>query len=485
MNCRADIAKPTCVGCRKIVLTREGGFRKTSMGFQPRVLIMAYLLRNGRVVDPFNGIEEVSDVLIENGTIAAVGANLSAGPDADVMDCTGLVVCPGLIDMHVHLRVPGQEYKEDVASGTAAAAAGGFTAIACQPNTLPPIDSPAIVREIADLADGAAARVYVVGAVSPGLRHETLSEMADLKAAGVVGIGDDAFPVADSGFLRRAMQYCKMLGLPFVAHCEDKTLTGDGVMHEGAVSTRLGLRGIPRAAENCGTARNLLLAQETGCRLHVLHVSTRESVELIRQAKAHGAPVTCETCPQYVSLTDAACEGYNTNAKMSPSLRTQADIDALKAGLADGTIDVLATDHAPHAPHEKEQEFARAPFGMVGLETALGLIMTHLVGPGILTLSQMVDKMSVAPARILGVPGGSLAVGSVADVTVFDPNAEWTVDANAFQSKGRNTVLHGQTLTGRAVATFVGGNVPLHRVAASRQGKIVLAPQNLGAEGAI
>jgi len=410
------------------------------------------------VVDPANGIDEICDVLIDDGTIAEVAVyNNLLPPGATVVDCAGKVVAPGLIDMHVHLRVPGQEYKEDVRSGTRAAANGGFTAIACQPNTSPPIDSASIVRDILRQAEGAAARVHVVAAVSLGLLNTALSEMADLQDAGAVGIGDDAFPVHDSGFMRRAMEYCAMLNLPFLAHCEDKDLTGDGVMNEGYVSTVLGLKGIPRWAENIGTARNVLLAMATGCRLHVLHVSTKESVEIIRHAKAFDAPVTCETCPQYVSLTDEACYGYNTNAKMSPPLRTAQDQDAIKAGLADGTIDAIATDHAPHAPHEKEQEFARAPFGMLGLETSLGLVVTHLVKPGILTLSQMVEKMSLAPARILGLPAGTLSVGAPADITIFDPDAEWTVDVNAFQSKSRNSVLDGARLTGRAVATFVDG----------------------------
>jgi dihydroorotase len=415
------------------------------------------LLRNGRVVDPANGRDGVADILLSGGTIKQVGERLEAGPEARVVDCAGKVVAPGLIDMHVHLRVPGQEYKEDVASGTAAAHNGGFTAIACQPNTAPPIDHPAIVRQILELARDASARVYVVAAVSKGLQNVELAEMAALKDAGAIGIGDDAFPVADSNFMRRAMEYCAMLDLPFVAHCEDKQLTLDGVMNEGYVSTVLGLKGIPRWAENIGTARNIMLAMATGCRLHVLHVSTKESVDIIRGAKKRGAPVTCETCPQYVSLTDEACYGYNTNAKMSPPLRTVEDQEAIKEGLADGTIDAIATDHAPHAPHEKEQEFARAPFGMLGLETALGLCVTHLVKPGILTLSQLVEKMSVAPAAILRVPGGSLTVGQPADVTIFDPDAEWTVDVSAFKSKSRNSVLDGVRLTGKPVSTFVAG----------------------------
>ena len=418
---------------------------------------MTYLLKNGRVVDPANGIDSVCDVRTSaDGTIAEVGPNLAAD-GADVIDCAGLVVAPGLIDMHVHLRVPGQEYKEDVASGTAAAAAGGFTAIACQPNTSPPIDTASIVQDLHRQAEGASARVYVVAAVSKALHNTELTEMADLKDAGIVGIGDDAYPVQSSRFLRRAMEYCSMLGLPYVAHCEDKDLTGDGVMNEGYVSTVLGLKGIPREAENIGTARNIMLAQATGCRLHILHVSTKESVEIVRQAKASGAPITAETCPQYVALTDEACYGYNTNAKMSPSLRTAADQAAIIDGLKDGTLDAIATDHAPHAPHEKEQEFALAPFGMLGLETSLGLVITHLVKPGHLTLTQMIEKMSVAPAKILGVPGGTLTAGAPADITIFDPDAEWVVDVSRFKSKSRNSVLNGVTLTGKPVMTFVGG----------------------------
>ena len=419
---------------------------------------MITLLKNGRVVDPANSRDEIADVLLgTDGMIAEVGPNLSAADGVTVIDCTGLVVVPGLIDMHVHLRVPGQEYKEDVQSGTAAAAAGGFTAIACQPNTSPPIDTASIVQDIHRQAEGASARVYVVAAVSKSLHNTELTEMADLKDAGIVGIGDDAYPVQNALFLRRAMQYCAMLDLPYVAHCEDKDLTADGVMNEGYVSTVLGLKGIPREAENIGTSRNIMMAQATGCRLHILHVSTKESVEIIRHAKSLGAPITAETCPQYVALTDEACYGYNTNAKMSPSLRTHADQLAVIEGLKDGTLDAIATDHAPHAPHEKEQEFALAPFGMLGLETSLGLVVTHLVKLGHLTLSQMVEKMSVAPARIMGVPGGSLSVGAPADITVFDPDAEWTVDVTKFKSKSRNSVLGGVTLTGKPVMTFVDG----------------------------
>jgi len=417
---------------------------------------MTILLKAGRIIDPISGRDEIADLLIDGSVIGASDAGEK--PD-QVIDCSGKVVAPGLLDIHVHLRVPGQEYKEDVVSGTAAAANGGFTAIACQPNTSPPIDHAGTVRQILELAQSASARVYPIAAVSIGLEHKQLTEMAELKDAGAVGIGDDAFPVYESGFLRRAMEYCRMLDLPFIAHCEDKDLTGDGVMNEGIVSATLGLKGITRWAENIGTARNVMLALATGCRLHVLHVSTKESVEIIRQAKRFGAPVTCETCPQYISLTDEACIGYETNAKMSPSLRTKPNQEALIEGLVDGTIDAIATDHAPHAPHEKDREFAIAPFGMIGLESSLGLIITHLVKPGILTLAQVIDKMSTAPSRIIGVPGGTLTAGQPADITIFDPAETWTVDPTTFKSKSRNTVFAGTELTGRSTLTIVGGRI--------------------------
>ena len=420
---------------------------------------MNLLLTNGRIIDPANNRDEVADLFIEDGVVRQIAGKISVDGDVRRIDCAGKVVCPGLIDIHVHLRVPGQEYKEDVASGTAAAAAGGFTAIACQPNTSPPIDRAGIVRQIAELAAGASARVHIIGAVSMGLEHNELSEMADLKDAGVVGIGDDAFPVHNSGFLRRAMEYCHMLDLPYVAHCEDKDLTGEGVMNEGYVSTVLGLSGITRWAENVGTVRNIMIAMATGCHLHIMHVSTKESVEIIRQSKRYGAPITAETCPQYAVSTDEDCRDYDTHAKMSPPLRTAADREAIIEGLADGALDIIATDHAPHAPHEKEREFASAPFGMLGLETSLGLVVTHLVKPGILTLSQMIDKMSVQPARLFKTPGGSLGIGSAADVTIFDPDASWTVDPSNFKSKSRNTIYRGIELTGKPVATIVAGNV--------------------------
>jgi dihydroorotase len=417
------------------------------------------VLKNGWVIDPASGMDGVADIAVEDGRIRAVDSSGIAGAGAEVVDCAGKVIAPGLIDLHVHLRVPGQEYKEDVATGTTAAAAGGFTAIACQPNTTPPIGNAGIVRQILEQARGASARVHVIAAVSPDLTHKELAEFADLKEAGAVAIGDDAFPVHHSGFLWRAMQWCKMLDLPYVAHCEDKDITGDGLMNDGAVSAMLGIKGISRWAENIGTSRNLQIALATGCRLHILHVSTKESVDIIRFFKKMGAPVTAETCPQYVALTDEACLGYDTNAKMSPPLRTSADREAVIEGLIDGTIDTIGTDHAPHAAHEKECEFARAPFGMNGLETALGLCVTHLVKTGRMTLSQLIAKMSTAPAKAMQLQAGTLTVGAVADITVFDPNAEWTVDTARLRSKSKNTALNGVTLTGKPEFTVVGGVV--------------------------
>lgn len=418
------------------------------------------LLSGGLLIDPRSKRNEQCDVLIgSDGRVSDIAHNIPLNPDWKKVDCGGKIVSPGLIDLHVHLRVPGQEYKEDMTTGTAAAKNGGFTAIACQPNTTPPIDHASIVKDITEQSLRGESRVYVVAAVSKGLKNIELSEMAELKDAGAVAVGDDAFPIYESSFLRRAMEYCSMLDLPFFAHCEDKDLTGDGVMNEGYVSTVLGLKGIPRWAENIGTARNIMVAMATGCRLHILHVSTKESVEIIRHAKKFGAPITCETCPQYVALTDEACYGYNTNAKMSPPLRTKEDQEAIIQGLMDGTIDAIATDHAPHAPHEKEQEFSKAPFGMLGLETSLGLAITHLVKPGHLTFSDLIAKMSVAPAAILGGKGGRLAKGDLADVTIFDPDESWTVNVNEFRSKSRNSVLNGVVLTGRPIGTIIGGRI--------------------------
>lgn len=415
------------------------------------------ILKNGRIVDPATGIDSVGDVRIADGRIVAVapGGSLDGG---EVLDCTGLVVAPGLIDIHVHLRVPGQEYKEDLESGLGSAVAGGFTAVACMPNTKPVIDQAPIVRDLlAGASQVGKARLHVIAALSKGMANHELSEMADLRDAGAVAVSDDAFQVQDAEFMRRAMEYAGMLGLPVLAHCEDTRLTDGGSMNEGYVSTVLGIKGMPREAYEIDVARNCLLAMQTGCHLHILHVSTAREVELIRFFKGLGAPVTAETGPHYWCLTDDACRGYETNAKMNPPLRTEADCAAMVEGLIDGTLDCIATDHAPHAAYEKAQEFALAPFGIHGLETSLGLGITHLVCTGKLTWTQLIRRMATEPARILGLPGGSLAVGSVADIVLIDPETTWKVDPQTFVSKGRNSPFAGQTLVGRAVATFVGG----------------------------
>lgn len=415
------------------------------------------ILQGGRVIDPANGIDSLGDVRLDGGRIAQVqpGGGLAGG---EAIDCAGKVVCPGLIDIHVHLRVPGQEYKEDLASGLAAAAAGGFAAVACMPNTKPVLDNASIVRDLyAQAAKVRGARLFVLAALSKEMANKELSEMADLRDAGAVGVSDDAFQVQDAGFMRRAMEYAAMLGLPVLAHCEDTSLTDGGAMNEGYTASVLGIKGMPREAYEMDVARNGLLALQTGCRLHILHVSTAREVELIRLLKRLGAPVTAETAPHYWCLTDEACRGYQTHAKMNPPLRTGEDCQAVIEGLRDGTLDVIATDHAPHAAYEKQAEFALAPFGIVGLETSLALGITFLVKPGHLTLTDLVRRMSLEPARVLGLPGGTLSVGAPADITVFDPDAEWTVDPETFLSKGRNTPFAGWSLTGRAAMTLVGG----------------------------
>lgn len=422
------------------------------------------ILSGGRIVDPANNVDAVGDLRVENGVVrelvTGVGARLETQPGERVVDCAGKVVCPGLVDIHVHLRVPGQEYKEDLESGLRAAAAGGFSAIACMPNTNPFIDNAPVVR---DLLAGAkmvgATRLHVIGALAKNMANTELAEMGDLKEAGAVAVSDDAFSVQDAEFLRRAMEYAHMLGLPVLLHCENAALTDGGAMNEGYTASVMGIRGLPREAYEMDVARNALLSLLTGCHLHVLHVSTAREVEIVRFFKAQGANVTAETAPHFWCLTDEACRGYDTNAKMNPPLRTQADCEAMIAGLADGTLDCIATDHAPHARYEKEAEFSLAPFGIVGLETSLALGVTYLVRPGRLSLSDFVRRMSVEPARILSLPGGSLAPGAPADVTVFDPEARWIVEPDRFVSKGRNTPFAGQELFGRATLTVVNGKV--------------------------
>lgn len=420
---------------------------------------MRFLLRGGMVVDPTKGTLRAGDVLVEDGRIVAVGPDLSF-ENGQVFDISGLLVAPGLIDMHVHLREPGYEYKEDIASGTAAAVSGGFTSVACMPNTDPVADSAAVIAFIRERAAAAGlARVYPVAAITVGSRGEQLASMADLAAAGAVAFSDDGRPVTDGHLMRRAMEYAAMLGRPVVSHCEDLVLAAGGVMHEGPQATALGLRGIPAAAEEVMVARDLILAEMTGCALHVAHVSSAGTVRLIREAKARGVRVTAEATPHHFTLTDAAVRGYDTNAKVNPPLRGPEDVAAVREGLADGTIDVIATDHAPHAVHEKDVEFDRAPFGMIGLETALGLVFTELIGSGILDIPVAIAKMTVNPARILGLETPAVAPGARADLTVIDPQRTEVVRPEALKSKSRNTPFLGCTLKGVPVMTVVGGKI--------------------------
>ena len=418
------------------------------------------LLRGGRVIDPAGDVDDTLDVLVADGVIARVGAGLDAPEGADIRDVGGLVVAPGLVDVHVHLREPGFEHKETIASGAWAAAVGGFTAICAMPNTDPPIDDPAAVGYV--VAQGrraGAARVHPVGAVSIGMKGERLALVGEMVDAGAVGISDDGLPVHDSGLMRLALEYASTFGIPVADHCEDRTLSRGGSMHEGIVSTRLGITGIPSAAENVMIARDLFLAELTGGRIHIQHVSTRNGVEMIRAAKARGVAVTAEATPHHFSLTHEAIAGYRTEAKVNPPLRTAEDRDAVREGVKDGTLDCIATDHAPHHYDEKEQAFEDAPFGLVGLETALGLGITELVDEGVIDLPTLITRMSTAPARAFNLPGGTLAEGATADVVVFDPEEAWEVDPAAFVSRSRNTPFAGRKLRGRVRSTLIGGRL--------------------------
>jgi len=418
---------------------------------------MNILIAHGHLIDPANKLDEKLDILVSNGRIVKIGKTGSIpNTGAFVINASGKLVVPGLIDMHVHLREPGFEYKETIATGTAAAKAGGFTAVCCMPNTNPVNDNRSVTDFILSQARDAAARVFPIGAITKGSQGEVLAEMGELHEAGCHAVSDDGKPVANAAIMRRALEYSKIFDLPIISHCEECTLSANGVMHEGAVSTELGLRGIPRAAEDVMTARDIALAELTKGRLHIAHVSSLGSVQLIREAKMRGVMVTAETCPHYFSLTDEEVRGYNTMAKMNPPLRTTDDVSAIKQGLKDGTIDVIATDHAPHAMDEKSGEFDYAPFGIVGLETALGLTF-KLVEEGVLTMSEAIRKLSVNPASILKINLGMLSVGSEADITIIDPAQEWTVDSSQFKSKSKNTPFNGWNLTGRAVQTILEG----------------------------
>jgi len=421
---------------------------------------MSLLITGGLVVDPAQGLEEIRDVLIEDGKIAGLeppGTVPSEG--REVIDAQGLVVAPGLIDMHVHLREPGEEYKETVESGTASAARGGFTGVACMPNTQPVNDNASVTRFILDQAlKFGRARVYPVGAISQGSLGSRLSEYGELKTAGCVAVSDDGQPVMNALLMRRALEYAKTFDLLVISHAEDLDLRGEGVMHEGQVSVRLGLQGMPAAAEEIMVYRDIRLARLTGARLHIAHVSTAGAVAIIREAKMSEIGITAETTPHHFTLTEDAVADYDTNAKVNPPLRSEWDRAAILEGLDDGTIDAIACDHAPHSVLEKDVEFADAAFGLIGLETSLGLSL-RLVHEGVLSLGRLIAKMSTHPARILRLPGGTLTPGSPADVTIIDLNREWTVDANAFASKSRNCPFQGWNLKGQAVVTVVGGRI--------------------------
>jgi len=414
------------------------------------------VLQQCRVIDPTSDRDAVGDVWVRGGKIVAVEKTLPE--NVEVFDLKGKWVVPGLIDIHVHLREPGQEYKESIETGTNAAAAGGFTAVACMPNTSPVNDNATVTRYILEKAAPCRARVYPVGAISKNSKGEGLAEFGEMKQAGIVAVTDDGMPVLDSQLMRRAMEYAKSHRLLVMSHSEEAALSRNGCMNEGLTATRLGLRGIPAAAESIMVFREAALAELTGAHVHIAHVSTKESLAVIGMAKSRGVRLTAETAPHYFTLTDEAVVGYDTHAKMNPPLRSEEDRQAIRAALADGTLDAIATDHAPHSVLEKNVEFNEAANGITGLETALSLSLA-LVREGVISEKRMVELMSVAPARILGVPGGSLAEGEVADITVIDPDAEFTFTAEESKSKGKNSPFIGWKLKGRAVMTLVGGVV--------------------------
>lgn len=420
------------------------------------------LIKNGRVIDPINHIDATLDLLIEDGKIAEIGKSLNAQA-TEIIDASGLLVTPGLVDMHVHLRDPGQEYKEDVVSGTRSAAAGGVTSIACMPNTKPIVDNLAICRYIITKAqEQGSANVFPIGSITQGLKGEILSEMGELKDGGCVAFSDDGLPVVSSELMRRALEYADTFDSLIISHAEDLSLVAGGVMNDGPVSTELGLKGIPWVAEDAMTARDIMLAEFTGGRIHMAHVSTTGGVEMVRQAKKRGVRVTCEATPHHFTLTDEAVRGYNTNAKMNPPLRSQADVDAIRAGLADGTIDAVATDHAPHHIDEKNVEFAIAMNGIVGLETMLPLTL-KLVEEGMIDLNRAIALMSCQPSAVLGIDRGTLSQGAVADIALIDPELKWEVVPEKLHSKSKNTPFGGWVMKGAAVRTLLAGKTVFKR----------------------
>lgn len=418
------------------------------------------LIQGGRIVDPSQDLDGSYDLLIEDGAVAKIDGKIQKPRGAETIAAAGLVVTPGLIDIHVHLREPGQEYKETVRTGTMAAAAGGFTAVACMANTVPVNDNRSITEHILLEARRCGfARVYPIGAISKGMKGEELAEIGDMVAAGAAAVSDDGLPVMNAELMRRALLYAQHYGIPVIQHAEDLTLTGKGVMHEGEWSTRLGLIGIPGSAEDVMVARDLILTEDTRGRYHVAHLSTARSLDLVRLGRSRGLNVTCEVSPHHLILTDeeVAKTGFSTFCKMKPPLRSESDRAALVQGLVDGTVDCIASDHAPHHRDEKDVEFDKAPFGILGLETTLSLCLDRFVHAGVLTLPRLVELLSTGPARVLGIPGGTLKPGSPADVSIFDLDGEVTIAASGFRSKSRNTPFDGWTLRGRPVATVVEG----------------------------
>lgn len=415
------------------------------------------LIKGGRVIDPANNLDGVADVLVKRGKVEAVGADLQ--PDeATVCDATGKIVVPGLIDMHTHLRQPGREDEETIRTGTRAALKGGFTTVCAMPNTEPCADTASVIQLVTALAAAeGAVSVLPIGAITKGREGGEIAEMGELVAAGAVAFSDDGTSVGAAEVMRRALEYSRMVGVPIIAHCEDGSLALGGAMHEGCSSTRMGLRGIPAAAEDVMVARDLCLAELTGARLHVAHLSTAGSVELVRQAKRRGVRVSCEVTPHHLILSENDLLSYDTNLKVNPPLRSVADREALREGLLDGTIDAIATDHAPHARHEKEVEFVDAPFGMIGLETAVGLLMEHLVATDVLGLAQLVEKLTTGPAAALGIRAGTLSAGAVADICVIDPATSTTIDVNAFESGSRNTPFDGAGVSAAVTDVIVDG----------------------------
>lgn len=422
------------------------------------------VIKNGRVIDPANGIDAITNVICADGAIAEVSNEIpDTYKDAEVLDASGRWVVPGLLDMHVHLREPGREDKETIASGTRAAAAGGFTGIACMPNTQPALDEESKIRYVIQRGEGCPCRIFPIGAISKALAGEELAPIGEMVGAGACAVSDDGKSVARSNIMRNALNYSRSYNIPVICHCEDMALSQKGHMNEGAFSTRLGIRGIPVIAEEIVVARDLLLAEYTGSRVHIAHVSTEGAVHLVRSAKKRGVKVTAETCPHYIALIDEDIGMYDTNKKMNPPLRTARDREAVIAGIIDGTIDVIASDHAPHVPEEKDVEFEAAAFGVIGLETSFSVINTRLVRTQRITPAQMVKKMSLNPNRILSQDGGTLSKGAIADLTILDPETEWTVDAARFYSKSRNTAFAGTTLYGCATQTILDGAIVYDR----------------------